>query len=153
MLRILFAFIISLSFSGVASAQDAPPAPCGPSGDLPSNLSGNVASDSSCFEIRMYTAEPEQNGQGGIDNLHRRFREGEVKIFEKHGATFIGAWQRLDNPNTLVWMMAYRNRAHRDEVFSNFLADPEWKELLAKYPVPINIEAFFLSASDYSALK
>ena len=153
MLRILFAFIISLSFSGVASAQDAPPAPCGPSGDLPSNLSGNVASDSSCFEIRMYTAEPEKDGQGGIDNLHRRFREGEVKIFEKHGAKFIGAWQRLDNPNTLVWMMAYRNRAHRDEVFSNFLADPEWKELLAKYPEPIDIEAFFLSASDYSVLK
>ena len=153
MLRIFLAFIISLSFSVVASAQDDPQAPCGPSGDLPSNLSGNVASDSSCFEIRMYTAEPEKDGQGGIDNLHRRFREGEVKIFEKHGANFIGAWQRLDNPNTLVWMMAYRNRAHRDEVFSNFLADPEWKELLAKYPVPINIEAFFLSASDYSALK
>ena len=73
MLRILVAFIISLSFSGVASAQDDPPAPCGPSGDLPSNLSGNVASDSSCFEIRMYTAEPEKDGQGGIDNLHLRF--------------------------------------------------------------------------------
>jgi hypothetical protein len=153
MLRILFTLIIGLIFSGVASAQDASPEPCGPSGDLTSDLSGNVASDSSCFEIRMYTAEPENNGQGGIDNLHRRFREGEVKIFEKHGAKFIGAWQRLDNPNTLVWMMAYRDRAHRDEVFGNFLADPEWKELLAKYPVPIDIEAFFLSASDYSALK
>jgi|TARA_B110000263_G_C15067811_1_gene400458 hypothetical protein len=101
----------------------------------------------------MYTAAPEQDGAGGIDNLHRRFREGEVKLFEKHGAKFIGAWQRLDNPNTLVWMMAYRNRAHRDEVFGNFLADPEWEELLAKYPVPIDIEAFFLSASDYSVLK
>ena len=153
MLRILFAFIISLSFSGVASAQDDAPEPCGPSGELASNLSGNVASDSSCFEIRMYTAEPEQDGTGGIDNLHRRFRDGEVKLFEKHGAKFIGAWQRLDNPNTLVWMMAYRNRAHRDEVFSNFAADPEWEELLAKYPVPIDIEAFFLSASDYSVLK
>jgi len=101
----------------------------------------------------MYTAEPEKDGVGGIDNLHRRFREGEVKIFEKHGAKFIAAWQRLDNPNTLVWMMSYRNRGHRDEVFGNFLADPEWKELLAKYPVPISIESFFLSASDYSALK
>ena len=153
MLRILFALIISLSFSEVASAQDDRPAPCGPSGDLPSNLSGNVADDSSCFEIRMYTAQTEKDGHGGIDNLHRRFREGEVKLFEKHGAKFVGAWQRLDNPNTLVWMMAYRNRAHRDEVFSNFLADPEWKELLAKYPVPLDIEAFFLSASDYSVLK
>ena len=153
MLRMFFALIFSLSLSGVASAQGDSPAPCGPSGDLPSELSGNVASDSSCFEIRMYTAEPEKDGQGGIDNLHRRFREGEVKLFVKHGAKFIGSWQRLDNPNTLVWMMAYRNRAHRDEVFGNFAADPEWKELLAKYPVPIDIDAFFLSASDYSILK
>ena len=65
MLRIFLAFIISLSLCGVASAQDDPPAPCGPSGDLPSNLSRNVASDSSCFEIRMYTAEPEKTARVG----------------------------------------------------------------------------------------
>ena len=153
MLRILFTLVISLSFSGVAGAQDDSPEPCGPSNELSSNLSRNVAAESSCFEIRMYTAKPEKDGQGGIDNLHRRFREGEVEIFERLGAKFIGAWQRLDNPNTLVWMMSYRNRAHRDEVFRKFSADPEWKELLAKYPVPLEAEAFFLSASDYSALK
>tara|TARA_B100001123_G_scaffold401666_1_gene488591 strand:- start:2312 stop:2767 length:456 start_codon:yes stop_codon:yes gene_type:complete len=151
MSRILFALILTLSFSATASAQDD--TPCGPSGQLPADLSNNVASDSMCFEIRMYTAEPEKDGEGGIDNLHRRFRNGEVRLFEKHGAKFIGAWQRMDNPNTLVWMMAYKNRAHRDEVFGNFLADPEWKELLAQYPVPIDIEAFFLSASDYSVMK
>jgi len=49
--------------------------------------------------------------------------------------------------------MAYRDRAHREEVWSAFLTDPAWKELLAKYDVPISIEAFMLSAADYSALK
>ena len=34
-----------------------------------------------------------------------------------------------------------------------FRADPEWIALRAKYEVPINIEAFMMSASDYSALK
>ncbi len=159
MTRIIAALIIFgalfsvLSFSAVASAQEAPPPPCGPAGDLSPELSGNVAADSRCFELRMYTAEPESDGKGGIDNLHQRFREKEVAIFEKHGAEVIAAWQRLDNPNTLVWMLAYRDRAHRDEVFGAFLADPEWKALLAKYPVPIEIEAFMMSASDYSALK
>ena len=155
MTRIFAALIIlsALSFSGVASAQDAPPPPCGPAGNLPPELSGNVAADSRCFELRMYTAEPARDGKGGIDNLHQRFREGEVALFEKHGAEVIAAWQRLDNPNTLVWMLAYRDRAHRDEVFAAFLADPEWTALRAKYEVPIEIEAFMMSAADYSALK
>ena len=129
------------------------PAPCGPSGDLSNELSTNVASDSRCFEIRMYTAEPAANGEGGIDNLHQRFREGEMALFEKHGAEIVAVWQRLDDPNTLVWMLAYRDRAHRDEIFTAFREDPDWTALLAKYPVPLRIEAFMLSASDYSALK
>ena len=150
---VVLALIIGLSFSGVASAQDDPPPPCGPAGDLPSELSGNVAADSRCFELRMYTAEPARNGKGGIDNLHQRFREGEVALFEKHGAKIIAVWQRLDNPHTLVWMLAYRDRAHRDEVFAAFRADPEWIALRAKYEVPLDIEAYMMSASDYSALK
>ena len=153
MRRIVLALIIGLSFSGVASAQNDPPPPCGPAGQLPSDLSGNVAVDSRCFELRIYTAEPERNGAGGIDNLHQRFREGEVALFEKHGAEIIAVWQKLDDPNTLVWMLAYRDRAHRDEVFAAFIADPDWTALRSKYEVPLSIEAFMMSASDYSALK
>ena len=57
--------VIGLSVSGVARAQDDPPAPCGPAGHLSSELSGSVAADSRCFEIRMYTAEPAMGGKGG----------------------------------------------------------------------------------------
>ena len=120
---------------------------------LPSEFSNNVAADSRCFELRMYTAEPARDGEGGIDNLHQRFREGEVALFEKHGAEIVAVWQRLDNPNTLVWMLAYRDRAHRDEVFEAFRNDPEWTALRSKYEVPLSIEAFMMSAADYSALK
>ena len=148
----LLALVIILGFGGTAYAQDDP-APCGPAGGLTAEFAKNVAPDARCFEIRMYTAEPEKDGMGGIDNLHSRFRNGEVGLFEKHGAVIVGTWQSMDNPNTLVWMLAYRDRAHRDEVFSNFLADPDWKELLAKYQVPIEIEAFMMSASDYSNMK
>lgn len=148
------AAIIGFSFFGVASAEQDPPPPCGPAGQLPAELSNNVAADSRCFEIRMYTAEPESGGRGGIDELHQRFREQEVAIFEKHGAEIIAVWQNLDNPNRLVWMLAYRDRAHREEVWAAFREDPEWDALLAKYPAPLEgIEVFMLSASDYSHLK
>ena len=90
---------------------------------------------------------------GGIDTLHRRFREGEVELFEKHGAVIVGTWQSLENPNNFVWMLAYRDRAHREEVFANFRADPDWQELRAKYEVPLDAEVFMMSASDYSNMK
>ena len=152
MVQIIFALLITFGLSGVASAQDNP-TPCGPAGDLASNLSGNVAADSRCFELRIYTAEPERDGQGGIDNLHRRFREGEVALFEKHGAEVVAVWQKLDDPHTLVWMLAYRDRAHREQVFADFRKDPDWPPLRSKYEVPLDVEAFMMSASDYSALK
>ena len=101
----------------------------------------------------MYTAEEAVEGKGGIDDLHQRFRELEIALFEKHGAEVIAAWQRLDNPNTLVWMLAYKDRAHRDQVFSDFAQDPEWIALRAKYPVPLSIEAYMMSSTDYSNLK
>ena len=83
------ALLAGLGFSGTAGAQSELPGHCGPAGQLPSEFSGNVAADSRCFELRMYTAEPEQDDQGGIDNLHRRFREGEVALFEKLGAEIV----------------------------------------------------------------
>ena len=146
---------IGLSFTSLAHAQRRPPAPCGPKADLAGELGNNVAADSRCFEIRMYTVNKDGEGTAGfdIDMLHQRFREEEIAIFEKHGAEFMGAFQSLENPDTLIWMLAYRDRAHRQEVWAGFLGDPAWTALLEKYNVPITIEAFTMSATDYSALK
>lgn len=157
MKTVILAAVFSLTLSGIVSAQDAP-APCGPSGQLPGELAGNVAADSRCFELRMYTADPERDGvdgfKGGIDELHQRFREKEVEIFENHGAEVIAVWQNLDDPNTLVWMLAYRDRAHRQEVWAAFAADPAWAALREKYNVAIKRpNVFMMSATDYSALK
>ena len=134
-----------------------PPAPCGPQGQLPENFSKNVDPKSRCFELRMYTVDQSRVGQGnfkgGINELHQRFREKEVAIFQKHGAQIVGVWQHLQNPDTLVWMLAYRDRAHRDDVWAKFGADPEWKALMSKYMVPLSTNTFMMSASDYSPMK
>ena len=62
-------------------------------------------------------------------------------------------WQRLDDPETLVWMLAYRDRAHRTEVWNKFREDPAWDALLSKYPVGVSAEVYMMSATDYSKLK
>ena len=112
---------------------------------------------SRCFEVRIYTVDQSRVGtgnfQGGINELHQRFREKEVAIFKKHGAEIVGVWQQMGNPDTLVWMLAYRDRAHREDVWAKFGADPEWKALRSKYTVPLIANTFMMSATDYSPMK
>ena len=135
----------------------APAGPCGPQGQLAAEFAKNVDPKARCFEVRQYTVDRARVGtgtfNGSINELHQRFREQEVAIFKKHGAEIVGVWQHLGNPDTLVWMLAYRDRAHREEVWAKFAADPDWKALSSKYSVPINANVFLMSATDYSPLK
>jgi hypothetical protein len=134
----------------------APPAPCGPQAQLPGNFSKNVDPKSRCFEIRIYTVDKSKlaaDSKADINQLHQRFREKEVALFQKHGAEILGVWQHLGNPDTLVWMLAYRDRAHREDVWAKFGADPEWAALRTKYAVPVSANTFTMSATDYSAMK
>ncbi len=151
-MRDLFSLLLVSFLTLQVNAQDRPD-PCGPANILGEEFSKNVAKGSRCFELRFYTADPAVNGKGGVDDLHQRFRERQIKLLEEHGADMVAHWQRLDNPNTIVWLLAFRNRAHRDEVFANFRADPEWIALREKYSVPVNRELIFMSATDYSNLK
>ena len=55
---------------------EAPAAPCGPS--IVGELGTNTATNSRCFELRMYTVD---TSKSRINDLHKRFRDGEVAIF------------------------------------------------------------------------
>jgi hypothetical protein len=143
--------------AGGRGSFGAPAGPCGPQADLAAEFAKNVDPKARCFEVRMYTVDKTRVGtgtfNGSINELHQRFREKEVAIFQKHGAEIVGVWQHLGTPETLVWMLAYRNRTHRDEVWAKFAADPDWKALASKYSVPISANVFMMSATDYSPLK
>lgn len=152
------ALVVFLPSVSIAAQNDAPLPACGPRGQLPAELAANVDPNARCFELRMYSADPERDGvgnfEGGINELHQRFREEEVALFEKHGAEIIGVWQDLERPGTLIWMLAYRDRAHREEVWAGFGADPAWNDLRLKYNVPLQRpQVFMMSATDYSNLK
>jgi hypothetical protein len=140
---------------GRGRGPTGPPAPCGP--NIQGDLGKNTARDSRCFELRMYTVDPSRDGvgqfKGGIDDLHKRFREGEVEVFRKSGVEVLGVWQNLDDPNTLIYLLAYKDRAARDAGWAAFSADPKWTELRTKYFVPLTTKAIMMSAADYSSLK
>jgi hypothetical protein len=140
---------------GKGKKQPTSTAPCGP--NIQGDLGKNTAKDSRCFELRFYTVDQSRVGvgqfKGGIDDLHKRFREGEVEVFKKNGVDVMAVWQDLDEPDTLVYLLSYKDRAAREAGWAAFNVDPKWTELRNKYFVPLTTKITFLSAADYSPLK
>jgi hypothetical protein len=120
--------------------------PCGPA------VTGkNIAANSRCFELRTYTVRAE--GPGNLDLLHSRFRDATTKLFVKHGMTIVGFWQPLTKPDTLIYLMAYKDNAARDAEWAAFGADPEWVKTRTEMNVGTQVESVFLNATDYSPIK
>ena len=108
------------------------------------------AADTRCYEMRTYYAAP-----GKLDALLARFRDHTCKLFEKHGATNIGYWVPLDNPdNKLVYILAFPSREAAEKMWKAFSADPEWKAVVkaseAGGRILAKIESVFLKATDFS---
>lgn len=108
--------------------------------------------DKRCFEMRVYYA-----ADGKLDDLHARFRDHTVKLFEKHGMTNIGYWVPVNNTNnTLIYILAYPSREAREVSWKAFQADPDWKTAKANSEkngsLVSKVEQTFLEATDYSTL-
>ncbi len=102
------------------------------------------------FEMRTYYAAP-----GKLDDLLARFRNHTIKLFEKHGMQNIGYWLPLTNSeNKLVYILAYPNRASREEAWKAFFADPAWQEVVKASEkdgrLVAKAESVFLQPTDFS---
>ena len=132
--------------AGRGAPPAAPTPPCGP--NLPADIK-NVARDSRCFELRTYTVREGSS----IDLLHSRFRERTTPLFKKHGMTIVGYWQPVAKPNTLIYILAYKDGAARDAAWAAFQADPDWVKTRTEMQVAVQVDNVFMAATDYSPLK
>src|SRR5438874_4250538 len=106
--------------------------------------------DTRCFELRTYYAAP-----GKLDDLHARFRDHTLKIFEKHGMSNIGYWVPIENPdNKLIYLLAFPSVEAKEKAWKEFGADPEWKTAQkaseANGRLVTKFESTLLTATDYS---
>jgi hypothetical protein len=134
--------------AGRGGAQAGPPAPCGP------GVAGkNVAASSRCFELRTYTVRAE--GPGSIDLLHERFRQHTNRLFRKHGMEIVGFWQPTNAgmERTLIYVLAYKDRAARDKAWEDFRSDAEWKQVTSKMQVGTQVDSVFMVSTDYGPMK
>ena len=127
----LYAAVLAIALSGCASFSNKP-------------------DEDRCYEMRVYYAPP-----GRLDDLHARFRDHTMKLFEKHRIENVGYWVPVDNSeNKLVYLLSYPSRAARDVAWKDFAADPEWKAVVkqteANGRIVAKVEQTFLQLTDYS---
>ena len=84
-----------------------------------------AAQENRVFELRTYFSPP-----GRLDDLHARFRDHTLKLFEKHGMTSIGYWVPIENPEETIylyargyWLARYLEEEYL-ELFKQLLAGP-----------------------------
>ena len=149
MLKML-AFVASITFLCAAAIHADEP-----------GKEAKVEGKHGCFEMRTYTA-----ADGKLDALHARFRDHTNALFLKHGMTVIGYWVpdaptkpgEVDkSKNTLVYILAYPDRAARDAMWKAFQADPDWIKAHAASEengkLVDHVDSVFMTATDYSPIK
>ena len=106
------------------------------------------------YEYRVYDAAP-----GKMDELHARFRDHTVKLFERHGIKNIGYWTSNigDYYDRLIYIIAFESMEQRERAWAAFGADPDWqrvyKESEVEGALTSRIFNTLLDPTDYSPLK
>ena len=109
------------------------------------------------YELRIYTAAPEK-----LANLNARFRDHTTKLFEKHGMTNVVYTTPIAEPlggNTLVYVLAHKDRESADASWKAFVDDPDWKKAAAASQVdgPLLVKdgvvRMYLTPTDFSPVK
>jgi len=107
------------------------------------------------FELRTYTAHP-----GRLAELHARFGDHTVGLFERHGMTNIGYFQPQDEPlaeNTLIYLLAHDSREAAAASWDAFRADPQWQKVAEESRrngrLVANVESIFLDPLSFSKMK
>ena len=110
------------------------------------------------FELRTYTAAPDKLG-----DLNKRFRDHTVKLFAKHGISNVGYWVPADKDkgadNTLIYIVAHKDKSAADQSWSTFRADSAWtssktaSEVNGPLTAPNGVKSVYMKPTDYSAMK
>jgi len=107
------------------------------------------------FEIRTYTTN-----EGKLDDLHARFRDHTLKLFEKHGITNVGYWVPTDDArsqNTLIYIIAHESREAAKQNWAAFGKDPEWQKARAASEengkLVSKVDSVYVTPTDYSPVK
>lgn len=81
------------------------------------------------YEMRTYETAP-----GRMRDLLSRFEHHTLRIWDNHGIRQAGFWTVAvgDSVNKLIYLLEWDSMAHREKVWADFMADPEWERARAE---------------------
>ncbi|MBA2117927.1 NIPSNAP family protein [Bremerella alba] len=113
------------------------------------------------YELRTYTTN-----EGKLENLHARFRDHTVGLFEKQGMQNHAYWVPNEGEsadNTLVYIISHESTDAAKKSWKAFIEDPKWKEvaaesekdgkILAKRPDSVYMEATDFSPQNFESAE
>ena len=107
------------------------------------------------YELRTYTAP-----DGKLDALIARFRDRTIPIFNRLHMESVGYWVPSDAPaskNTLIYILKHPSRAEAEKNWAAFLADDEWKKVVAETEkdgkLATKVDRLSMDATTFSKLK
>src|SRR3954453_18829149 len=124
-------------------------------GSVMQNAAVAHAQSGRVYELRTYTAP-----EGKLGDLHARFRNHTIGIFDRHGMKSVAYFSPQDAPlsqNTLIYILEHPSREEAKKHWAEFSADPEWKKVSEESPkdgrIVSKVESVFMTATDYSPMK
>jgi hypothetical protein len=115
----------------------------------------SLQAENRIFELRTYTSK-----EGKLENVLARFRDHTTKLFEKHGMQNIGYWVAADAPasqNTLIYVVAHKDRDAAKASWDAFRKDPEWIKAKdaseAQGAIVDKVTSVFMNPTDFSKIK
>ncbi len=107
---------------------------------------------SGVYELRTYTTH-----EGRLPNLHARFKNHTMKLFEKHGMKNVLYWTPTDEKtanNTLIYVIWHASPEAAKKSWDGFRADPDWikarDESEKDGKIVAKVESVYMKATDYS---
>lgn len=109
------------------------------------------------YELRTYMTHP-----GKLGDLHARFRDHTMKLFEKHGIANVLYTTPLDGQsagNTLIYFIAHESPAAAKQSWKAFASDPAWKRVAKQSQrdgqilVKGGVQRLYLTPTDFSPIR
>jgi hypothetical protein len=124
-------------------------------GSVTQSISIAHAQSARVYELRTYTAP-----DGKLGDLHARFRNHTMGIFNNHNMKSVAYFSPQDAPlsqNTLIYILEHPSRDDAKKNWAAFQADPEWQKVSAESQkdgrIVSKVESVFMTPTDYSPMK
>lgn len=120
-----------------------------------------TAEENRIFEMRIYRATA-----GNFADLHSRFRDHTLRLFEKHGMTNVGYWTPVEDQkdweDRFFYLLSHSSVDGAKASFDGFRKDPQWIAARQKSEEKAGgsltqaqdgVQSEFLIATDYSPMR